>query len=133
MLRGAAAADAMEKMKNDRHAGLPRRHVKSVRRFVADLRPSFKYEAAGADIDDRPETSHGCPCRQTAETQLRYRRAHDSIAVFLHQLLINVTARAQAQKRAVDQMHAFVSGHDFMQRLELGFVIGKLSHHRLSA
>jgi hypothetical protein len=39
-----------------------------------------------------------------------------------------VTVRAKTQERAVDEMNAFIGGHDLVQSLELRFVIGNLSH-----
>ena len=115
-------------MKHHRHAGLSAGHGVSIGRFVGDLGPGFIDKTAGAEIDDRAKSRHRRAGGEAAEAELGDRRRDHALAVFLLQILIDMAVRAQAQKSAVDQMHALVRRHDFVERLEFSFVVGKFSH-----
>ena len=118
-----AAAEAMEYMEDHRHPGLAAGHVISVGGFIGDLRPCLVNKATGTQIDNGTEPSHCRSCGQPAEAELGNRRRNHALSIFLQQVLIDVAVRAQAQERAVDQMHSRVPGHDLIQCLELSFVI----------
>src|ERR1041384_8129151 len=128
MLRRAAAAQAMEKVEHHWNARLTAGHGKCVCRFVGHLWPRFVNKTAGAQIDDGLQSGHRCPGREAAKPELGYRRCDHALAVLLFEILKHVAMRAQAEKGSVDQMNALIRRHDFVQRLELGFVVGYLSH-----
>src|SRR5262245_11679376 len=113
-MRRTAAAQDVKQVKHHGYAGLTAGHRIRIRRFVGYLWPGLITDTDGAWDDDGPEPCHCRAGREPTKTQLRDGRRDHAVEKFLLQGLKHMAVRTETQKRAVDQVHTLIGGHDLV-------------------
>ena len=128
VLRGAAAAHAVQQVKRDRHGQASARHVAGDRRFVDHLRPREKAEAAGAEIDERPHPRHGGADAGRGGARLGGRRIVDAVAKIRAHAIHQVALRPEPEHVAADQAHAGIGRKAVVERIHQCQGVARLGH-----
>ncbi len=129
VLRGAAATQAVQHVKDHRHGGLASRVGVGDGRLIHDLGYGFVGKRRRREIDDRPHAGHRRADGDTAIGELGDGRPDDALGVALLELRQHRAVRSGADEVSPEERCARFLGHDLAESLDERLGVDLLPWH----